>query len=230
MPWMSIRASPRTPSKLLPLVCVNYLIFLSFISNWPSLETLVKVHHEAFPIVTFIGIVVLFMNWEICLWNTPVCVLFSCCIAKNITNEWAKGVLSGAEKLTEERVDEILNEFQKDFKEAKSWSIYPSAYTISKAALNAYSRIMARKYLTFYINCVCPGYVKTDMNYNASLLTVEEGAESTVRLAMLPDGGPSSQFFLEKEVSEYWLKMIYCYMWNENIVANKRLCLLLLTC
>ena len=112
-------------------------------------------------------------------------------------------MLSGAEKLTEERVDEILNEFQKDFKEAKSWSIYPSAYTISKAALNAYSRIMARKYLTFYINCVCPGYVKTDMNYNASLLTVEEGAESTVRLAMLPDGGPSSQFFLEKEVSEY---------------------------
>ncbi|RVW75274.1 Short-chain dehydrogenase/reductase 2b [Vitis vinifera] len=90
-----------------------------------------------------------------------------------------------------------------DFKEAKSWSIYPSAYTISKAALNAYSRIMARKYPTFYINCVCPGYVKTDMNYNASLLTVEEGAESTVRLAMLPDGGPSSQFFLEKEVSEY---------------------------
>lgn len=75
---------------------------------------------------------------------------------------------------------------------ANSWSTYPSAYTASKAALG-----------NFYINCVSPDYVKTDMNYNAGLLTVEEGAESTVRLAMLPDGGPSGQFFLEKEVSEY---------------------------
>ncbi|KAJ9681571.1 hypothetical protein PVL29_020439 [Vitis rotundifolia] len=126
---------------------------------------------------------------------------------QNIKNEWAKGVLSDAENLTEERVDEVLNVFLKDFKEgsleAKSWPTFLSANTVSKSALNAYTRIMAKKYSTFCINCVCPGFVKTDINYNSGILTVEEGAESPVRLALPPDGGPSGQFFLQKEVSEF---------------------------
>ncbi|WKA06045.1 hypothetical protein VitviT2T_023971 [Vitis vinifera] len=126
---------------------------------------------------------------------------------QNIKNEWAKAVLSDAENLTEERVDEVLNQFLKDFKEglleAKSWPSNLSAYTVSKAALNAYTRILARKYPTLCINCVCPGFVKTDLNYNSGILTIEEGAESPVRLALLPDGGPSGQFFVRKEVSEF---------------------------
>ena len=32
-------------------------------------------------------------------------------------DEWAKEVLGNAESLTEERVDEVLNEYLKDFKE-----------------------------------------------------------------------------------------------------------------
>ena len=126
---------------------------------------------------------------------------------QNINNEWAKAVLSDAESLTEERIDEVLDQFLKDFKEglleAKSWPHFLSAYTVSKAALNAYTKILARKYPTLCINCVCPGFVKTDINYNIGILTVEEGAESPVRLALLPDGGPSGQFFIEKEVSEF---------------------------
>ena len=126
---------------------------------------------------------------------------------QNINNEWAKAVLSDAENLTEERIDEVLDQFLKDFKEglleAKSWSHFLSAYTVSKAALNAYTRILARKYPTLCINCVCPGFVKTDINDNCGILTVEEGADSPVRLALLPDGGPSGQFFIRKEVSEF---------------------------
>ena len=126
---------------------------------------------------------------------------------QNINNEWAKAVLSDAENLTEERIDEVLDQFLKDFKEglseAKSWPDFLSAYTVSKAALNAYTRILARKYPTLCINCVCPGFVKTDINYNCGILTVEEGAESPVRLALLLDGGPSGQFFIRKEVSEF---------------------------
>ena len=144
-------------------------------------------------------------------------------LLQNIKNEWAKGVLSDAENLTEERVDEVLNVFLKDFKEgsleAKSWPTFLSANTVSKSALNAYTRIMAKKYPTFCINCVCPGFVKTDINYNSGILTVEEGAESPVRLALLPDGGPSGQFFLQKEVSEFWLKMIHYWMSKKNIIA-----------
>uniref|UniRef100_A0A5B6ZUA7 Short-chain dehydrogenase/reductase n=1 Tax=Davidia involucrata TaxID=16924 RepID=A0A5B6ZUA7_DAVIN len=126
---------------------------------------------------------------------------------KNIPNEWAKGVLNDAESLTEERVDEVLNEFLKDFKEgsiqAKGWPAFMSAYTLSKAAMNAYTRILAKKYPNFIINCVCPGFVKTDINHNTGKLTVEEGAESPVTLALLPNGGPSGHFFIRKEVSSF---------------------------
>ncbi|WRX08172.1 hypothetical protein QQP08_000659 [Theobroma cacao] len=45
-----------------------------------------------------------------------------------LSNEWAKGVLSDVESLTEERVEEVLNEFLKDFKEGRmksdGWPTY----------------------------------------------------------------------------------------------------------
>ncbi|GMP61542.1 hypothetical protein CsSME_00023968 [Camellia sinensis var. sinensis] len=57
---------------------------------------------------------------------------------KNIPNEWAKGVLNDAETLTEERVDELLNEFLKDFKEdsleTTGWPTMFSAYILSKSS------------------------------------------------------------------------------------------------
>ncbi|XWS46053.1 hypothetical protein CRYUN_Cryun14cG0031500 [Craigia yunnanensis] len=126
---------------------------------------------------------------------------------QNVSNAWAKAVLSDAENLTEEKIDEVLRIFLKDFKEsslqAKGWPTVLVTYSVSKAAMNAYTRILAKKYPSFHINCVCPGSVKTDLNYNTGLLTVEEGAESAVRLALLPNGGPSGQFFVRMEESEF---------------------------
>ena len=126
---------------------------------------------------------------------------------KKIPNEWAKGVLGDGESLTEERVDEVLSEFLKDFREdsleTKGWPGYFSAYIISKAALNAYTRIVAKKYPSFRINCLCPGYVKTDLNQNQGFLTIDEGAESVVKLALLPNDGPSGLFFYQNEVSTF---------------------------
>ena len=37
-------------------------------------------------------------------------------IFQNIPNEWAKELLSDFKNLTEERIDDVLNEFMKDFK------------------------------------------------------------------------------------------------------------------
>ncbi|XVE77095.1 hypothetical protein DITRI_Ditri13aG0034700 [Diplodiscus trichospermus] len=126
---------------------------------------------------------------------------------RNISNEWAKAVLSDAENLTEQKVDEVLSEYMKDFKggllEAKGWPAFLSAYLLSKAAVGAYTRILAKKYPNFCINCVCPGYAKTDMNYNCGILTVEESAEGPVRLALLPNGGPSGLFFVRTEESDF---------------------------
>ncbi|KAL5132897.1 (+)-neomenthol dehydrogenase [Glycine soja] len=103
---------------------------------------------------------------------------------------WARGVFNDVDNLTEEIVDEILNKFLRDFKEgsleSKGWPKYLSAYIVSKAAMNAYTRILSKKYPSFCINSVCPGYVKTDMTANTGFLTVEEGAASPVRLHCFP--------------------------------------------
>ncbi|XP_027334883.1 (+)-neomenthol dehydrogenase-like isoform X2 [Abrus precatorius] len=126
---------------------------------------------------------------------------------ERLSNEWAKGVLSDAENLTEERVDEVLKEFLKDFKEgsleSKGWPKHAGVYMISKAALNAYTRILAKKYPNFLINSVCPGFVKTDINGNSGVLTVEEGAASPVRVALLPNDGPSGILYIRSEVSSF---------------------------
>ncbi|KAL6293569.1 hypothetical protein ACE6H2_001711 [Prunus campanulata] len=84
----------------------------------------------------------------------------------------------------------------------KGWPCPFSAFVVSKAALNAYTRIL-EKYPTFRINLVCPGFVKTDINYNVSVLPVEEGAAKIVKLALLPNHGPSGSFFVEYEVSDF---------------------------
>lgn len=126
---------------------------------------------------------------------------------QNIPNEWAKGVLSDTKNLTEERVDEVLRVFMNDFKEGsletKSWPYPLSAYILSKTAINAYTRILAEKYPNFCVNCVCPGYVKTDINYNTGFMSVEDGAAGPVRLALLPNGGPSGCFFSREELSSF---------------------------
>lgn len=128
-------------------------------------------------------------------------------LLKNIPNEWAKGVLGDAGNLTEQRIDEVVNEFLKDLKEgslkAKGWPEHSGTYIVSKAALIAYTRLLAKQYPSFRINSVCPGYTKTDLNHHSGLQTVEEGAESPVRLALLADDGPSGLFFDRKEVSDF---------------------------
>ncbi|KAI4328761.1 hypothetical protein L6164_021093 [Bauhinia variegata] len=122
-------------------------------------------------------------------------------------NGWPKEVLNDVENITEEKIQNILNQFLKDLKEGSleikgCWPISTPAYILSKAALNALTRILAKKYPSFCINAVHPGFVKTDMTQNLGVLTPNEGAESVVRLALLPNGSPSGLFFFrEKETS-----------------------------
>ncbi|KAH7556973.1 hypothetical protein JRO89_XS11G0022400 [Xanthoceras sorbifolium] len=125
----------------------------------------------------------------------------------NITSEWAKAVLSDVERLTEEKIDELLNKYLDDFKEGslekEGWPTLISVYVVSKVALNAYTRILAKKYSDFMINCVCPGYVKTDMNCNTGIYTAAEGAENHVRVALLPHGEPSGLFYIRNEIKPF---------------------------
>jgi (+)-neomenthol dehydrogenase len=126
---------------------------------------------------------------------------------QRVCNECAKGVLSDADNLTEERIDEVLKEFIKDFEEGslerKGWPRFLAAYSVAKASMNAYTRIIANKYPSICINCVCPGYVKTDITANTGFNTAEEAAHNLVKLALLPNGSLSGLFYSQNEVSSF---------------------------
>ncbi|XP_039138255.1 salutaridine reductase-like isoform X3 [Dioscorea cayenensis subsp. rotundata] len=126
---------------------------------------------------------------------------------QHIPGESIRREFSDAEGLSEEKLDELLQHFLSDFKaknlEEHGWPTLVSAYRISKVALNALTRILAKKYPKFCINCVHPGFVKTDITYNTGTETIEEGAKGPVTLALLPDGGPSGFYYDHTSVSTY---------------------------
>ena len=45
------------------------------------------------------------------------------------------------------------------------------------------------------INLACPGYVATDLNGHQGHRTTQQGAATPIRLATLPDDGPTGGFF-----------------------------------
>jgi len=105
-------------------------------------------------------------------------------------------------------VKKFLSDFKEGSLESKGWPRYLGAYIVSKAAMNGYTRILAKKNPSFCINSVCPGYVKTDITSNTGLLTVEEGAASPVRLALLPNGSPSGLFYYRTDVASFWFPVM----------------------
>jgi NAD(P)-dependent dehydrogenase (short-subunit alcohol dehydrogenase family) len=74
------------------------------------------------------------------------------------------------------------------------------AYRISKASLNALTRTLAAELsgTNILVNSACPGWVRTDMGGPNAVRSVEEGAETAIWLATLPDGGPTGGFFRDR--------------------------------
>jgi NAD(P)-dependent dehydrogenase (short-subunit alcohol dehydrogenase family) len=74
------------------------------------------------------------------------------------------------------------------------------AYRVSKTALNALTRTLAAelKGSGILVNSMCPGWVRTDMGGAGAPRTVEQGADTAVWLATLPDDGPSGGFFRDR--------------------------------
>jgi NAD(P)-dependent dehydrogenase (short-subunit alcohol dehydrogenase family) len=72
----------------------------------------------------------------------------------------------------------------------------PPAYNVSKAALNALTRMLAGELRRdrILVNAVCPGWVATDMG-GPSGRPVTEGAASVLWAVDLPDDGPSGGFY-----------------------------------
>ncbi|KAI3985345.1 hypothetical protein MKX01_033659 [Papaver californicum] len=126
---------------------------------------------------------------------------------KFISSRTIKEELSNVHCLTNEKLDELMRKFLRDFKDGmlktNGWPVLPSAYKVSKAAINAYTRILARKFPTFRVNAVHPGLVKTDIAFHQGNLTPDEGAKAPVMVALLPSDGPSGFYFDQMEISTF---------------------------
>ena len=55
-----------------------------------------------------------------------------------------------------------------------------SAYGVSKALLNAFTRVLAKEQPRLRVNSVCPGWVRTDMGGRSAPRSVQEGAAGIV--------------------------------------------------
>ncbi|GAB3947240.1 SDR family NAD(P)-dependent oxidoreductase [Spirosoma harenae] len=79
----------------------------------------------------------------------------------------------------------------------KYYSVKGACYTASKAALNAYTIVLAYELrdTPFKVNVVDPGYTATDFNHHSGPGTVSDAAARVVKAAMLGPDGPTSQFF-----------------------------------
>jgi len=75
------------------------------------------------------------------------------------------------------------------------------AYSVSKVALNALTRMLADEVRgsRILVNSVCPGWVATEMGGPGAPRTVEEGAASVMWAVTLPDDGPTGGFFRDGE-------------------------------
>lgn len=78
--------------------------------------------------------------------------------------------------------------------------LYP-AYRLSKTALNAYTRVLAKELegTGILVNSMCPGWVKTEMGGPNAQREVEGSGETAIWLATLPEDGPTGGFFKDCE-------------------------------
>lgn len=77
------------------------------------------------------------------------------------------------------------------------------SYNASKTALNVFTNHLAAELAgtRIKVNSANPGWVQTDMGGADAPLAIEEGAKTSVALALLPEDGPTGKFFhLDKEL------------------------------
>ncbi|PWV51565.1 SDR family oxidoreductase [Chitinophaga sp. S165] len=86
----------------------------------------------------------------------------------------------------------------------KHYHVKPASYVPSKAALNAYTIVLADalRDTPFKVNAVDPGYTATDFNNHTGPGTVPDAAARVVKAAVMGPDGPTGLFFSDDNVPE----------------------------
>ncbi|CAN8267926.1 unnamed protein product [Cochlearia groenlandica] len=105
--------------------------------------------------------------------------------------------------LTIDQIDATVAQFLVDVKtgtwEDQGWPTIWSDYAVSKMALNAYSRVLAKRYKDkkLSVNCLCPGFTRTSMTGGQGTHTAKEAAATVVKLVLIaPDKVTSGKFYI----------------------------------
>ncbi|CAL1389261.1 unnamed protein product [Linum trigynum] len=116
--------------------------------------------------------------------------------------------LSDIGTLSEEIIDRTLSTFLRQVEDgswaSSGWPQVFTDYALSKLGVNCYTRLMAKVLSDrpegekIYVNCFCPGWVKTAMTGWAGNISPEEAADTGVWLSLLSDGMPTGKFFAER--------------------------------
>ncbi|KAI5383911.1 (+)-neomenthol dehydrogenase [Lathyrus oleraceus] len=125
-----------------------------------------------------------------------------------LENDELREQLSDVENLTEELIDGVVTTFLQQVEDGTwksgGWPQTFTDYSVSKMAVNAYTRFMARKLCDrpegekIFINCYCPGWVKTALTGYAGSIIVEDGADTGVWLSLIPEQAITGKFFAER--------------------------------
>ena len=80
----------------------------------------------------------------------------------------------------------------------------PGAYSVAKAALNALTRVLPRDLPDgVKVNACDPGWIATRMGGTTAPGTVDEGADTPIWLALLPEDGPTGGFYRKRQPAEW---------------------------
>ncbi|CAJ2654179.1 unnamed protein product [Trifolium pratense] len=122
-----------------------------------------------------------------------------------------------SEELKEEEIEEMVKKFVRDVRngtwKSEGWPSYWTDYAVSKLALNAYSKVLAKRYNNnnsnnsyklggsgtklMSVNCFCPGFTQTSMTKGKGTHTADQAASLAAILTLLPPHHlPTGKFFL----------------------------------
>ena len=107
--------------------------------------------------------------------------------------------------LDRQGLERLMAEFIRRADEASLNGWPRNAYSVSKAALNAYTRILARELAGTgkRVNAVCPGWVRTRLGGQGAPRSIEQGAKGIVWAATLGHGGPNGGFFRDARALDW---------------------------